>query len=137
MPLAAYVVSTPTSFMNNRLLVGSPGKCQPIQALPPPNINANPQPQWISPQTQVSNIHSTSTFTVSRFRQNPASNIVKPACMPKTRKPPSSTHAVLIGLMVSPGLINVYGSGGVAPGAAGAGIAAGSCACATVFPQSH
>ena len=73
--------------------------CQPMKALPPPNMNAKPHAQWRSPQTQVSKTHSTSTLTVSRFRQKPASSMVKPACMPNTRNAPSSTQPVLTGLM--------------------------------------
>ena len=46
-------------------------------------------------------MHSMSTFTVSRERQKPASSIVKPACMPKTRNAAMSVHTVLIGLTMS------------------------------------
>jgi hypothetical protein len=45
----------------------------------------------------------------------PASSIVKPACIPKTRNAPSRTHIVLIGLMtgffamstMSPGITGI------------------------------
>src|SRR4029078_10349318 len=111
MPVEAYVVKTLTSFIKSRLLVGSPGRCQPIKALPPPNMNAKPHAQCRSPQTQVSNMHSTNTLTVSRFRQKPASSMVKPACIPKTRKAPRRTQPVLIGLMMSPPVTVWYGSG--------------------------
>ena len=46
-------------------------------------------------------MHSMSTFTVSRERQKPASSIVKPTCMPNTRKAATSVHTVLIGLTMS------------------------------------
>ena len=45
-----------------------------------------------------------STLTVSRERQKPASSIVKPTCMPKTRNAASSVQSVFIGLTMSPGL---------------------------------
>src|SRR6476660_7449967 len=112
MPVAAYVDNTWTSFMKIKLLVGSPGRCQPTKALPPPNMNAKPHPQCRSPQTHVSNMHSTSTLTVSRSLQKPASSMVKPACMPNTRNAPSKTQAVLIGLMMSPPFVVLYRSGG-------------------------
>src|SRR3984957_6309954 len=51
------------------------------------------------PQKQVPLTHSTSTFTVSRERQKPASSMVKPACMPNTRKPAISVQSVFIGLI--------------------------------------
>src|ERR1700748_374359 len=66
-------------------------------------------------------MHSTSTLTVSRERQKPASSIVKPACMPNTRNAATSVHTVLMGLMMPP-LVVEYGSGGA--GAAGAAVAA-------------
>ena len=46
-------------------------------------------------------MHSISTLTVSRERQNPASSMVKPTCMPKTRKAATRVHTVLIGLTMS------------------------------------
>ena len=42
-----------------------------------------------------------STLTVSREREKPASSIVKPGCMPKTRNAAMSVHTVLIGLTMS------------------------------------
>jgi len=42
-----------------------------------------------------------STFTVSRERQKPASSIVKPACIPNTRKAATSVHIVLMGFTMS------------------------------------
>ncbi len=60
------------------------------------------------PQTQVSNTHSTSTLTVSRSRQKPASSIVKPACMPNTRNAPSRTQPVLSGLIRPPPFVVLY-----------------------------
>src|ERR1700704_3849742 len=112
MPEEAYVVNTPTSFIKSKLFVGSPGRGPAMKALPPPNMKAKPHAQCRSPQTHVSNMHSTSTLTVSRFRQKPASSIVKPACMPNTRNAPSRTQPVLIGLMMSPPVVVLYGSGG-------------------------
>src|SRR5258705_1582766 len=114
MPVEAYVVNTLTSFMKKKLLVGSFGSCQPTKGLPAPNMNAKPHPQCRSPQTHVSNMHSTSTLTVSRSRQKPASSMVKPACIPNTRNAPSRTQPVLIGLMMSPPFVVLYGSGGAA-----------------------
>ena len=46
-------------------------------------------------------MHSISTLTVSRERQKPASSMVKPTCMPKTRKAATSVQTVLIGLTMS------------------------------------
>ena len=46
-------------------------------------------------------MHSISTFTVSRERQKPASSIVKPTCIPKTRNAAISVQTVLIGLTMS------------------------------------
>ena len=46
-------------------------------------------------------IHSMSTLMVSRERQMPASSIVKPTCIPKTRNAARRTHTVLIGLTMS------------------------------------
>src|SRR5437868_2724125 len=53
------------------------------------------------PQRQVSTMHSISTFTVSRERQKPASSMVKPTCMPKTRKAANNVQRVLIGFTIS------------------------------------
>ena len=61
------------------------------------------------PQRQVSTTHSTSTFTVSRERQKPASSIVKPTCMPNTRNAATSVHAVLTGLTMSAALTTAVG----------------------------
>src|SRR6476620_2263149 len=99
MPVEPYVENALTPVIKIKLLVGSPGMCQPTHGLPSPNMNAKPQPQWRMPQTQVSNTHSTSTLTVSRDRQKPASSIVKPACMANTRNAATSVQTVLIGLM--------------------------------------
>ena len=49
----------------------------------------------------MSTTHSMSTFTVSRDRQKPASSMVKPACMPKTRNAAISVQTVLMGLTMS------------------------------------
>src|SRR5438046_100680 len=51
------------------------------------------------PHRHVSNTHSTSTFTVSRLRQKPASSMVNPACMPNTRNAATSVQTVFSGLM--------------------------------------
>ena len=53
-----------------------------------------------NPHRQVSNTHSTSTLTVSRERQKPASSIVNPACMPNTRNAATSVHTVFNGLIM-------------------------------------
>src|ERR1700683_4453258 len=53
------------------------------------------------PHRQVSTTHSTSTFTVSRERQKPASSIVNPTCIPNTRNAAISVHAVLTGFTMS------------------------------------
>ena len=53
----------------------------------------------------MSTTHSISTFTVSRERQKPASSIVKPGCIPKTRKAATSVQTVLIGFTTSLPLI--------------------------------
>ena len=46
-------------------------------------------------------MHSSRMFTVSRDRANPASSIMKPACMKNTRKAVTSTHTVFSGLTMS------------------------------------
>ena len=46
-------------------------------------------------------MHSMSTLTVSRERQKPASSMVKPTCMPKTRNATISVHMVFTGLIRS------------------------------------
>src|SRR6202030_1185532 len=53
------------------------------------------------PQRHVSTTHSTNTLTVSRERQKPASSMVKPTCMPKTRNAAISVHAVFTGFTTS------------------------------------
>src|SRR5947207_15902781 len=53
------------------------------------------------PHRQVSTMHSMRTFTVSRDRQKPASSMVKPTCMPKTRKAANNVQTVLIRLKIS------------------------------------
>src|SRR5882724_7688174 len=87
------------------------------------------------PQRQVSTTHSMSTFTVSRERQKPASSIVKPTCMPKTKNAATNTQVVLIGLTASPPLTAKYGSGGVAGVSAGA--AAGTASWAFTSPEEN
>ena len=69
--------------------------------LPSPNMKAKPHAQKSRPQRQVSTTHSMRTLTVSRVRQNPASSMVKPTCIPKTRNAATSVHAVLTGLTIS------------------------------------
>ncbi len=78
-----------------------------------------------SANARVENMHSTSTLTVSRFRQKPASSIVKPACIPNTRKAPSRTQAVFSGLMMSPAFAVLYGSGAAGAGVEAAGAGSG------------
>ena len=46
-------------------------------------------------------MHSSRMLTVSRVRANPASSIMKPACMKNTRKAVTSTQMVLMGLTMS------------------------------------
>src|SRR6185436_5209462 len=71
---------------------------KPIKPLPWLNMKAKPKAKNRIPQRHVSTIHSISTFTVSRDRQNPASNIVNPTCMPNTRKAAISVQTVFRGL---------------------------------------
>jgi len=73
----------------------------PIQPLPDPNMNANPNAQNRIPHRQVSAMHSSMMFETSRVRPKPASNIMKPACMKNTRKAAINTHTVLRGLTMS------------------------------------
>src|SRR5215813_12982975 len=82
------------------------------------------------PQRQVSTTHSTSTLTVSRERQKPASSIVKPTCIPNTRNAATNVHVVLIGLTTSLDFAIgcSKGSGGVASAAASAGLASADLA---------
>ena len=72
-----------------------------MKPLPRPNMNAKPKAKNSRPHRQVSTMHSIKTLTVSRERQKPASSIVKPTCMPKTRKAATSVQTVLIGLTMS------------------------------------
>src|SRR5882762_1440750 len=71
------------------------------------------------PHKHVSNTHSTSTLTVSRLRQKPASSMVNPACIPNTRNAAMRVQTVLIGLITSRVLTASYGSGVAAAAAAG------------------
>src|SRR6266851_4839005 len=64
-------------------------------------MNAKPKAKNRTPQRHVSTIHSINTLTVSRERQKPASNIVKPTCIPKTRNAATSVQTVLSGLTMS------------------------------------
>src|ERR1700675_995676 len=72
------------------------------------------------PQRQVSTTHSISTFTVSRERQKPASSMVKPTCMPNTRKAATSVQAVLRGFTTSAASTSDAVGAAGAPGAVGA-----------------
>jgi len=63
-----------------------------IQELPWLNMKANPTASKRMPQRQVSTMHSISTLTVSRERQKPASSMVKPTGMPKTRNAATSVQ---------------------------------------------
>src|SRR5579864_7005557 len=95
-----------------------------MNPLPEPNIHANPHPQNKSPQRQVSMMPSSNTLTVSRVRANPASSIMKPACMKNTRNAVTRTQTVLIGFTNG----GFSGAAGAAAGAAGATGAAGEVA---------
>ena len=55
-------------------------------------------------------MHSIITLEVSRVLANPPSSIMNPACMKKTRKAVTQTHAVLSGLTMS----SPFSGGGVA-----------------------
>src|SRR5436305_12885512 len=76
----------------------------PIKPFPWPNMEEKPHAKNKTPQRHVSTMHSMRTFTVSRDRQKPASSIVKPTCIPKTRKAATNVQTVLIGLMMSAAL---------------------------------
>src|ERR1035438_10205133 len=78
------------------------------------------------PQRQVSKTHSTSTFTVSRERQNPASSMTKPTCMAKTRKAAISVQTVLSGLTMS--LARTTGGASAGAGASSDGVAVAAAA---------
>src|SRR6185369_12531394 len=88
------------------------------------------------PQRQVSTTHSTRTLTVSRERQKPASSIVKPACMPNTRKAATSVHTVLRGFMTGLTVASdiwvvlTMATAGAEAAAAGAEAAAAIVSCA-------
>src|SRR5258705_391422 len=56
-----------------------------MNPLPWLNMKAKPMAKKRTPQRQVSTMHSIKTLTVSRERQKPASSMVKPTCIPKTR----------------------------------------------------
>src|SRR5437016_14411648 len=76
-------------------------------------------------------MHSMSTLTVSRERQKPASSIVKPTCMPKTRNAATNVHVVLIGLTI---LFPVSSGGGAGAAASADGV--GTAASAALAPAS-
>src|SRR4029078_4051028 len=82
-----------------------------MNLLPEPNMKAKPNAQNRSPHKHVSTMPSSRMLTVSRVRENPASSIMKPACMKNTRKAAISVHIVLIGLIRS------VAAGGGAPSA--------------------
>src|SRR6185437_11346007 len=94
------------------------------------------------PQRHVSKTHSTSTLTVSRERQKPASSMVKPTCMPKTRKAAINVQTVLSGLMteffagsamsatITGCVVAGFAAGAAAAAAAGAEVAAATGAVA-------
>ena len=71
-----------------------------MRPLPPPNWKAKPIAKYRMPHRHVSKTHSIMMLTVSRDRANPASRAMNPACMKNTRKAATSTHIVLMGLMV-------------------------------------
>ena len=75
-----------------------------MKPLPWLNMNAKPKAKKSKPQRQVSTMHSIRTFTVSRDRQNPASSMVKPTCIPNTRKAATKVQTVLSGLTTSAAL---------------------------------
>src|SRR6266404_2053805 len=64
-------------------------------------MKEKPKAKNRTPQRQVSTIHSINTFTVSRERQKPASNIVKPTCIQKTKNAATRVQTVLSGLTMS------------------------------------
>src|SRR6266852_2638275 len=78
-------------------------------------MKLNPKAKNRTPQRQVSTIHSIKTFTVSRERQKPASSIVKPTCIPKTKKAARSVHTVLIGLTTSAALTSPSAANALRP----------------------
>src|SRR5882672_10639124 len=78
-------------------------------------MKVNPKAKKRTPQRQVSTMHSINTFTVSRERQKPASSIVKPTCIAKTRKAASSVHTVLIGLTTSAALTSPSAANALRP----------------------
>jgi hypothetical protein len=73
----------------------------PMSPFPSPNMKAKPMAQNSRPHRQVSTMHSSRMFTVSRDRAKPASRAMNPACMKKTRNAAIKTHIVLMGLMTS------------------------------------
>src|SRR5690348_12332970 len=70
----------------------------PMNPLPAPNMNANPNAQNSSAHRQVSTMHSWRMLTTSRVRANPASSIMNPACMKNTRNAATSVQAVFVPL---------------------------------------
>src|SRR6267143_1799341 len=86
-----------------------------MRPLPWLNMKLNPKAKKRTPQRQVSTMHSIKTFTVSRERQKPASSIVKPTCMPKTRKAARSVHTVLSGLTTSAALTSPSAANALRP----------------------
>jgi hypothetical protein len=85
-----------------------------MNPFPDPNMNAKPHAQKRMPHKHVSTIPSRRTLTVSRVREKPASSIMKPACMKKTRKAAMTVHIVFIGL--------TYAGGSGAASSANAGV---------------
>src|SRR5947209_19452082 len=78
-------------------------------------MKENPKAKKRTPQRQVSTMHSINTFTVSRERQKPASSMVKPTCIAKTRKAARSVHTVLSGLTISLGLTSASAANALRP----------------------
>ena len=74
-----------------------------MSLLPAPNMNAKPKAQNRMPQSAVSTMHSRRMLLTSRVRAKPASSIMNPACMKKTRKAATSTQTVFSELTTSSG----------------------------------
>ena len=73
-------------------------------------MNAKPNAQKRIAHKHVSAMHEIITFETSRVLAKPASRNMKPACMKNTKNAVTSTHVVLIALIVCVSVFSVGAS---------------------------
>ena len=102
-------------------------------------MNAKPNAQNSNPQSAVSTMHSSRMLEVSRVRAKPASSIMKPACMKKTRNAVTNTQMVFTGLTMSDAVTS-YASAAKALDESHGAIAQTAASSATtpsIFPRKY